>query len=133
MKLINTKRVLKFDVGMQISLIVATVLFAFLTPKPEWAFMTFYFGLGAFQLISFFTHLKRRLKKRKLIRTYALGILWALILGVVSCSFFFITDVVDLLFGYLVLMLVAGPVLALMYLILSFKDLGDIQAKINEL
>lgn len=134
MKINNTKRCLQFDISMQVSLIVTTVLFAFLTSKPEWAFMTFYFGLGAWQLLSFFFHLKRRVKQPKLINDYAKGILGALIIGLITGGFALISEAgIGLFIFYLILMLGAGFVLAIMYIILTVEDLDKINAKIKEL
>lgn len=134
MKIINTKRCLQFDISMQISFITLTAIIGFLTSRLEWSFMTFYFGLGAFQLISFFVHLKRRLKNVKLIRTYAIGILGSLIFGLVAIGITFVAeDGVFFLFIYLYFMLIAGPTLAVIYLVLSIEDLGNVQTKIKEL
>jgi len=133
MKTINIKRFLQFDIGMQVSIIAFTAIIGFLTSRLEWSFMTFYFGLGAWQLLSFFFHLKRRIKQPKLINDYAKGILGALIIGLITGGFAMISEAgFGLFLFYLILMLGAGFLLAVMYIILTVEDLDKINAKIKE-
>ncbi len=133
MKLINTKRSLQFDISMQLLIVFSVIASIILKINEDWSFMLFYFGLGSWQLISFFAHLKRRLSNVKFIKAYARGILGALILGLIALSIFYLfEDGIIILFGYLVLMLIAGVVLAIMYITLTLEDLGNVSTKIKE-
>ncbi|MDP4684226.1 MAG: hypothetical protein NWS40_06020 [Crocinitomicaceae bacterium] len=131
MKTSTIKKILEVDLSIQIGMVVLSIMLLTFTGKPEWAFLLFYFGLGAFQLISFLFHFKRRKENKKLIRTYQRLLLFILIFTVVS----FTSLLADFFQGgffmlFLLVMLFMGIIMALIYINLTTKDISKLKRKI---
>lgn len=119
------KKIVRIDYCMQILIIVTALIFLVIDGYQYVSFLMFYFGLGAWQLLSFFVHLKRRIKNQRLIRLYAKSILWTLIIGVMCVSVLFVHEAGYIfLIMYLYFMLIVGIVLAFVYLNLTRKDIS---------
>ena len=131
MKTSTVKKILEVDLSIQIALVVLSVMILSFTARAEWAFVLFYFGLGAFQLISFFLHFKRRRENKKLIRTYQRLLLFVLIFTVVSFTSFLMPYFQGGFFMlFLVVMLFIGIIMALIYINLTTKDISNLKRKI---
>lgn len=119
------KKIIRIDYFMQILIIVTALIFLVIDGYEYVSFLIFYFGLGGWQLLSFFVHLKRRIKNQRLIRLYAKSILWTLIIGVMCVSVLFVHEVGYIfLIMYLYFMFIMGIVLAFVYLNLTRKDIN---------
>jgi len=131
MKTSTVKKILEIDLSIQIALVVLSVMILSFTARAEWAFVLFYFGLGAFQLISFFLHFKRRRENKKLIRTYQRLLLFVLIFTVVSFTSLLMPYFQGGFFMlFLVVMLFIGIIMALIYINLTTKDISKLKRKI---
>ena len=131
MKTSTVKKILEIDLSIQIALVVLSVMILSFTARAEWAFVLFYFGLGAFQLISFFLHFKRRRENKKLIRTYQRLLLFVLIFTVVSFTSLLMPYFQGGFFMlFLVVMLFIGIIMALIYINLTTKDISNLKRKI---
>jgi predicted membrane channel-forming protein YqfA (hemolysin III family) len=131
MKTSTVKKILEVDLSIQIALVVLSIMILSFTARAEWAFVLFYFGLGAFQLISFFLHFKRRRENKKLIRTYQRLLLFVLIFTVVSFTSLLMPYFQGGFFMlFLVVMLFIGIIMALIYINLTTKDISKLKRKI---
>jgi predicted membrane channel-forming protein YqfA (hemolysin III family) len=131
MKTSTVKKILEVDLSIQIALVVLSIMILSFTARAEWAFVLFYFGLGAFQLISFFLHFKRRRENKKLIRTYQRLLLFVLIFTVVSFTSLLMPYFQGGFFMlFLVVMLFIGIIMALIYINLTTKDISNLKRKI---
>jgi|688.fasta_scaffold310480_2 predicted membrane channel-forming protein YqfA (hemolysin III family) len=131
MKTSTVKKILEIDLSIQIALVVLSIMILSFTARAEWAFVLFYFGLGAFQLISFFLHFKRRRENKKLIRTYQRLLLFVLIFTVVSFTSLLMPYFQGGFFMlFLVVMLFIGIIMALIYINLTTKDISKLKRKI---
>jgi predicted membrane channel-forming protein YqfA (hemolysin III family) len=127
----TVRKILEVDLSIQIALVVLSIMILSFTARAEWAFVLFYFGLGAFQLISFLLHFKRRREHKKLNRTYQRLLLFVLIFSILS----FISLLAPYFQGgffmlFLVVMLFLGIILALIYINLTTKDISKLKRKI---
>ena len=131
MKTSTVKKILEIDLSIQIALVFLSIMILSFTARAEWAFVLFYFGLGAFQLISFFLHFKRRRENKKLIRTYQRLLLFVLIFTVVSFTSLLMPYFQGGFFMlFLVVMLFIGIIMALIYINLTTKDISKLKRKI---
>jgi predicted membrane channel-forming protein YqfA (hemolysin III family) len=131
MKTSTVKKILEIDLSIQIALVVLSIMILSFTARAEWAFVLFYFGLGALQLISFFLHFKRRRENKKLIRTYQRLLLFVLIFTVVSFTSLLMPYFQGGFFMlFLVVMLFIGIIMALIYINLTTKDISKLKRKI---
>ena len=115
------KRILQVDLSIQVILIALTLILM-IFPYTEWSsFMTFYFGLGGFQLLSYIFHFYRRVKKNELSQTYSYTLAAIVIFGSISL----LSGPVA--FTFLFLMLFLGILMALCYLYHTYNNLKTYQ------
>lgn len=121
MKTRKTAEFLKIDLYIQLAIIIASLLLLMVPGLQSYAFITFYFGLGAFQIISYFIHLERRVKSRKVPAVYTTVLIVITIAGLLS------TLSSQLLFMYLFIMLLLGIIMGFSYLIITLTELKQIK------
>ncbi len=118
----KTKHFKRIDLGLQLAAVLFTMV-AQLLKQPFVAFYSFYFGLGAIQLCSALLHWgfgHNPYLRHDLRRTYLKELLIVFLSGL-FCVFLF------LIFHYLMLMLLVGFLMALQYLIISYRETMELQ------
>ena len=123
---------LKLDFNIQILIAFLSLVCAFIYAE-YFLFIGIYFILGAWQLLSFLVHLKRRIYNLGVIRNYAKIILGLFVLGLLCVIFNFLNwrFLSVYIFFYLFVMLLSGPVLAIWYMVLTYNDLQSTKDRIN--
>lgn len=121
----KTLTLLKFDIAMQWLIIIGSFLTLSFPVDSFYFFIGIYFVLGGWQLLSFLVHLKRRLKTSRIGVNYGklLAVLVIVGLPIFLTPFFSFPDFV---YGFWFLgafiLLFLGPVMALWYIGLSYRD-----------
>lgn len=111
------RRLLQADLSIQISIIVLTLL-QLIIPNTGWSsFVTFYFGLGGFQLLSYIFHFSRRIKKGELSETYTYTLIGIIVFGALSL----LSN--QALIVFMIIMLFTGIFMALYYLNHTYNNL----------
>lgn len=132
MKTLTLKKILEIDLSIQIALIILSIMLISFLGNPGWAFFTFYFFLGAIQLISYFLHLKRRLKQKSLIRTYTRFLWFVAIFGIISFSSLIIPSLEGgLLMIFFVIMIITGIIMVILYMNMTINDIANLKRKIQ--
>ena len=119
----SEKLVLKIDIIIQVLLMVSVPVIYFVTKDGLQSFVLFYFALGGWQLLSFLVQIKRRenMIKSSWYSFYAKTILLLLVIGLI-CLLLLAVEMYLPLFGYLIMMLFSGIILAFIYLKIEISD-----------
>lgn len=124
MKSKTTKKIVLIDLFIQLLIIGTSIWLAAFSQQGYYFFVGFYFILGGWQLLSFFIHLKRRLKNLDGFRFYSKSIAFTFIAGL-PCFMIYITNMEFVFyywFLYAVFMFFFGPFLALFYLVSTYNE-----------
>ena len=121
MNIQKTQQLLQIDLYVQITIIAFSLLILLLPNIRDYAFITFYFGLGAFQIISYLFHLKRRINSKSVPEAYTAILIGIIVIGLLTLFS------LEFLIMYLFLMLLLGIIMAFTYIIITISDLKSLK------
>jgi hypothetical protein len=116
------------DLTTQLLITICYMVYA-LVQQELGQFLNWYLVLGGWQLLSFLSHFltNKGCVNRVERKYYGQTLLWLIIIGLVTLLLSFAD--VPLIIFYLLAMLVAGPVMAVWYFIITIKELKALRKR----